>query len=78
MYKECIKNCNEALTYVKENPKAYYRIAQAYKETADLDRAQENFKIAIQMAPNDKGLRNEYKKLMDLKGAKEKEWYGKM
>ena len=47
MYKDAIKFANDALLYVQENPKAYYRIAIAHKEMRDYDRSQENFIKAI-------------------------------
>ena len=73
MTRECIKAANEAITYVEENPKAYYRIALAWKEERDFDKSQENFKKAITLDPNDKGLRDEYAKLLVIKNAKEKD-----
>ncbi len=75
---EVIKHAQEALTYEKKNPKAYYRLHQAYKVMNDLDRAKENLLLAIELQPNDLGMRSEYKKLSDEKGAKEREWYSKM
>ncbi len=75
---DAIKHCKEALTYVKKNPKAHYRLALAYKSQNDLDRAKENLEIAIQLEPTDKGMRQMYKTLCDEKGAKEREWYSKM
>ena len=77
-YQECIKSCRCALEYVANNPKVYYRMAQAYKAENDFDRAQENFKQAIKLAPGDSELRTEYQKLMEIKNAKEKQWYSKM
>jgi len=44
----------------------------------DYDRAKENFLLAIKFAPSDEHLRSEYKKLMEIKSAKEKVWYSKM
>ena len=67
MYKDGIKAANEAILYVQDNPKAYYRIAIAYKEERDYDRSQENFIKAIQLNPNDKDLREEYRKLQVIK-----------
>ena len=78
MYKDGIKAANEALQYIEENPKAYYRIAKAHQALRDYDKAQDNFKIAIRMDPNDKGLREEYAKLLELKNAKEKERFAKV
>lgn len=61
-----------------DTPKAYYRMSIAYKEQNDFDKAQEMIKTAIKLDPNDRGLRTEYKSLVDLKNKKEKEWYSKM
>ena len=73
MYKEGIKQAHEALLYIENNPKAYYRIAMAYKEQKDYDRAQENLKKAIELSPNSKDLREEYARLQEIKRIKEKE-----
>ena len=78
MYKDGIKSANEALLYIEENPKAYYRIAIAHKALRDYDKSQDNFKTAIRMDPNDKGLRDEYAKLLELKNQKEKERFAKV
>ena len=39
MYKDCIKFAKDAISYQKHNPKAYFRMALAYKEESDFDRA---------------------------------------
>ena len=57
MYEDAIKMAKESLTYEKNNPKAYYRISQAYKELKDLDRAKENLLKAINLVPNDQKMR---------------------
>lgn len=75
---ETIKHAQEALTYEKSNPKAYYRLHLAYKVINDLDRAKENLEHAINLEPNDRNMRTEYKKLCAEKNSKEKEWYSKM
>ena len=75
MYPQCIKAANDAITYVASSPKAYYRIALAYKEQNMLDEAKENFEKAIKLAPADKGLRDEYEKFLTFKKEKEqKQW----
>lgn len=51
MYADAIKMAKEAITYIKDNPKAYYRMSLAYKELKDLDRAKENLLLAIKLAP---------------------------
>jgi tetratricopeptide (TPR) repeat protein len=78
MYQEAIKQAKEAITYVKANPKAYYRIFVAYRELNDLDRAKENLLEAIKLEPNDKVMREEYKALCSVKSEKEKMWNDKM
>lgn len=50
----------------------------AYKETNDLDRAKENLLEAIKLEPNDKKMREDYKKLVDVKTEKERMWNDKM
>lgn len=75
---DTIKHANEALTYEKNNPKAYYRLYLAYKAINDLDRAKENLELAIKLEPQDKMMRAEHKKLSVEKNSKEKEWYSKM
>ena len=59
-YPDCIKSCKNALEFNPKNPKAFYRMALAYKAENDFDRAQENLKNAIKLAPNDQELRTEY------------------
>lgn len=78
MPNDAIKHCNEAISYDKSNPKAYYRLSQSYLALNDLDRAKENLTLAIEHAPNDTALRTEYKELCAIKTSKEKEWYNKM
>ena len=75
---DTIKHALEAITYEKNNPKAYYRLFMAYRVINDLDRAKENLEMAIQLEPNDKNMRMEHKKLSAEKSSKEKEWYSKM
>ena len=77
-YPDCIKACKNALEFDTSNPKVYYRMSLAYKAENDFDRAQEALKTAIKLAPGDVELRNEYTRLMEIKTAKEREWYGKM
>ena len=67
MYSDAIKQAKEAITYVKTNPKAYYRIFVAYRELNDLDRAKENLLEAIKLEPNDKVMREEYRALCSVK-----------
>lgn len=53
-------------------------MALAYKAENDFDRSQDSFKAAIRLAPQDAELRTEYQSLLEIKNAKEREWYGKM
>lgn len=76
--KEAIKSAKDAIIINDKNPKAHYRLAQAYKMENDYDRTKESLILAIKLAPNDQNLRKEYKELMDIMNAKHKEWYGKM
>jgi tetratricopeptide (TPR) repeat protein len=78
MYADSIKFAKEAIGYVKHNPKAHYRLYLAYKESNDLDRAKESLLEAIKLEPNDKRMREEYKKLIDTKSEKERMWNDKM
>lgn len=78
MYPEVIKHAKEAISHIKANPKAYYRLYLAYKETNDLDRAKESLVEAIKYEPNDKKMREEYRQLMNVKTEKERMWNDKM
>jgi tetratricopeptide (TPR) repeat protein len=78
MYADAIQKAKEAIGYVKNNPKAYYRLFIAYRETNDLDRAKENLMEAIKLEPNDKKMRAEYSSLCNVKSEKEKMWNDKM
>lgn len=53
MPQDAIKHAQEAITYQKNNPKAYYRMFMAYRQINDLDRAKENLELAIQLMPSD-------------------------
>ena len=77
-FQDCIKSCKNALEFNARNPKTHYRMALAYKGENDFDRAQESFKQAIRLDPQNADLRKEYATLLEVKNAKEREWYGKM
>ena len=47
MPNDAIKHAQEAISYEKNNPKAYYRMFMAYRQINDLDRAKENLELAI-------------------------------
>ena len=78
MPQESIKHCKEALSYEKQNPKAYHRMHLAYKQLNDLDRAKESLHKAIEQDSQNRQMRAEWKDLCSEKGKKEKEWYEKM
>lgn len=59
-FQECIKSCRYAIEFDTTNPKVYFRMALAFRAENDFDRAQENLKIAIKLAPGDTELRKEY------------------
>ena len=59
-YPDCIKSCKNAIEFDTNNPKAYYRMALAYKAENDFDRAQDGFKQAIRLDPQNNELRAEY------------------
>eukprot|EP00347_Sterkiella_histriomuscorum_P003944 403362337 len=77
-FKDAIKCARESLEFNKENPKAYFRLALALKSNGEFDDAKEQLVIAIKLSPADKNLRDELKKITELKQSKEKEWYTKM
>lgn len=79
-FKDAIKCAKESLDFNKErpNPKAHYRLAMALKANGELDDAKDQIIAAIKLSPGDASLREELKKLKDLKQTKEQEWYSKM
>ena len=62
----------------KDNFKAYFQKAQAWKALHDFDKSADCFKQAIKLAPQDRTLRQEYKEMIEYKNAKVKEWNSKM
>ena len=74
MGKDAKKCAMEALKIDAKNPKGLYRLGLAYKLNKEYDDARECIKRAIEYAPNDKNLRDEYKKLLSEKTVQEKEW----
>lgn len=73
-----LKHAKEAVALNPKNPKAHYRLAMAQKANGEFDLARESLLEAIKMNPGDAGMRDEYKKLKELKDAKHREWYSKM
>lgn len=56
---KAIKAAQEAIQLNNQNPKAFFRLALAYKENSELDLAIENIKEAIKLSPGDANLRKE-------------------
>lgn len=73
-----LRFAREALALNDKSPKAHYRLAMAQKANGEFDLARESLLEAIKLAPNDLTMREEFRKLKDLKEAKHKEWYSKM
>lgn len=64
-YKEAAKLATKVLEMDGSNVKAMYRRAQAYMETADLDLAELDIKKALEIDPDNKEVKMEYKKLKE-------------
>ncbi|CAG7872428.1 unnamed protein product [Brassica rapa] len=64
-YKEAAKLSTKVLEMDGSNVKAMYRRAQAYMETADLDLAELDIKKALEIDPDNKEVKIEYKKLKE-------------
>ena len=50
----------------EKSAKAFYLMSQAYTKQQEYDKAIQKIKKAIHLQPNDRKLREEYKKLQDL------------
>jgi len=80
-YDTCLENCEEALDIDPSSVKAMFRKGQALRGLKDTDQAMVVLAKAMEMEPNDKGIRNEYaavKKTIDDYKKKEKAAYSKM
>uniref|UniRef100_A0A1J3IJK5 peptidylprolyl isomerase n=1 Tax=Noccaea caerulescens TaxID=107243 RepID=A0A1J3IJK5_NOCCA len=80
-YKEAGKLSTKVLELDGKNVKAMYRRAQAYMETADLDLAELDIKKALEIDPDNKEVKIEYKKLkekMKEYNKKDAQFYSKM
>ncbi|XP_010482107.1 PREDICTED: peptidyl-prolyl cis-trans isomerase FKBP65 [Camelina sativa] len=64
-YKEAAKLSTKVLEMDGRNVKAMYRRAHAYMETADLDLAELDIKKALEIDPDNKEVKIEYKKLKE-------------
>ncbi|KAF4367518.1 hypothetical protein F8388_009172 [Cannabis sativa] len=80
-YKEAEKLCTKVLEAESKNVKALYRRAQAYIQLADLDLAEFDIKKALEIDPNNRDVKLEYKTLKEkMKEFNKKEamFYGNM
>ncbi|XP_024521648.1 70 kDa peptidyl-prolyl isomerase [Selaginella moellendorffii] len=80
-FKDAIKCCSKVLELESQNVKALYRRAQAYTRTADLDLAEFDIKKALEIDPQNRDLRMEYKSLKQKQveyNKKEAKLYGNM
>ncbi|XXG50404.1 hypothetical protein AAC387_Pa02g4427 [Persea americana] len=80
-YKEAEKLCSKVLEIESRNVKALYRRAQAYIHLADLDLAELDIKKALEIDPNNRDVKLEYKTLKEKVkeyNKKEAKLYGNM
>ncbi|KAL5134074.1 Peptidyl-prolyl cis-trans isomerase FKBP62 [Glycine soja] len=80
-YKQAEKLCTKVLDLESTNVKALYRRAQAYIQLADLDLAEFDIKKALEIDPNNRDVKLEYKTLkekMKEYNKKEAKFYGNM
>lgn len=64
-YREAANLCSKVLEVDSKNVKALYRRAQAYIETADLEQAESDIKKALEIDPNNRDVKLEYKTLKE-------------
>ncbi|KAF7837062.1 70 kDa peptidyl-prolyl isomerase-like [Senna tora] len=64
-YKEAVKLCTKVLELDSGNVKALYRRAQAYIQLVDLDLAEMDIKKALEIEPDNRDLKMEYKILKE-------------
>lgn len=64
-YKQAEKLCTKVLEIETTNVKALYRRAQAYRHLADLDLAEVDLKKALEIDPNNRDVKLEYKVLKE-------------
>ncbi|KAK9146087.1 hypothetical protein Sjap_005990 [Stephania japonica] len=64
-YKQAEKLCTKVLEIESTNVKALYRRAQAYMQLADLDLAEIDIKKALEIDPNNRDVKLEYKVLKE-------------
>ena len=78
-YKEAEKLCTKVLELESTNVKALYRRAQAYMQLADLDLAEFDIKKALDIDPDNREVKLEYRTLKDKVkeyNKKEQKFYG--
>ncbi|GJR78662.1 FKBP-type peptidyl-prolyl cis-trans isomerase domain-containing protein [Tanacetum coccineum] len=64
-YKQAVKLCTKVLDADSKNVKALYRRAQAYIQLVDLDLAEMDIKKALEIDPDNRGVKLEYKLLKE-------------
>jgi len=64
-----IEECNRSIELDKNNAKAYFRRGQAFKSLKDVDRSLEDLKKALQLAPNDRGIKAELSNVKKMENA---------
>ncbi|KAK7395412.1 hypothetical protein VNO78_15970 [Psophocarpus tetragonolobus] len=80
-YKEAEKLCTKVLDLEGTNVKALYRRAQAYMQLGDLDLAEFDIKKALEIDPNNRDVKLEYRTLKEKvkeNNRKEAQFYGNM
>ncbi|KAJ8559394.1 hypothetical protein K7X08_003452 [Anisodus acutangulus] len=80
-YKQAEKLCTKVLELESTNVKALYRRAQAYMNVADLDLAEFDIKKALEIDPNNRDVKLEYKALKEKVkefNKKDAKFYGNM
>lgn len=80
-YKEVVKLCTKVLEAENRNVKALYRRAQAYIQTADLDLAELDIKKALEIDPDNRDVKLEYRALKEKMreyNKKDAKFYGNM
>ncbi|KAJ4966096.1 hypothetical protein NE237_017945 [Protea cynaroides] len=80
-YKQAQKLCTKVLDIESTNVKALYRRAQAYIQLADLELAELDIKMALEIDPNNRDVKLEYKVLKEkIKeyNKKDAKFYGNM
>ncbi|XP_004149324.1 peptidyl-prolyl cis-trans isomerase FKBP62 [Cucumis sativus] len=81
LYNEAEKLCTKVLELESSNVKALYRRAQAYIQLADLDLAEFDIKKALDIDPNNRDVKLEYKTLKEKVkeyNKKDAKFYGNM